>query len=226
MTPAFPDIAAAAASRGLEASALRLAAHEAPAAAPQARVVVLLASGPDLWPAFRAAPEAADGAPDPLDRWSERMARELAGHFGGAVIMPNDGPPWAPFLDWAGRAEPVWPSRLGMSLHARRGLWASWRAALALPGARDLPPPPEPGLRPCDACPAPCLSACPVSAFRETPEGPRYDAEACAAHLARPEGAECRTRGCRARRACPVGADFAHGAEQAAFHIAAFRRAR
>ena len=32
--------------------------------------------------------------------------------------------------------------------------------------------------------------------------------------------------GCLARRACPVGAEYAHGAEQAGFHMRAFLRAR
>lgn len=215
-------IADAAAAHGLTAAALRAD----PAEAPGARTAVLLAAdGARTWAAFRAAPEAQDGALDPLDRWSARVAGALAAQFGGRAILPSDGPPYAPFLRWAARAEPVWPSRLGMMLHAERGLWTSWRAALVF--AEDLGPPPaaSPGPRPCDPCPAPCLRACPVGAFAETPDGPRYDVPACAAHLAAPEGEDCRANGCRARRACPVGAAFRPAPEQAAFHIAAFRRA-
>jgi hypothetical protein len=179
-----------------------------------------------MWAVFRTSPEAGDGAADPLDRWSARVAGALAARFGGRAVLPNDGPPYAPFLQWAARAEPVWPSRLGMTLHAERGLWASWRAALLFEGLEGAPEAPARGARPCDACGAPCLSACPVGAFAETEAGPRYDAAACAAHLGRPEGAECRERGCLARRGCPVGADWAHEPERAAFHMAAFRRAR
>ncbi|MEM1313392.1 MAG: ferredoxin [Pseudomonadota bacterium] len=228
MSPSFADIAAAARDAGFEASALAPAPGEVPESLlPDARAVVLLGSaGPATWAAFQASPEAADGAPHPLDRWSRRLADGLAARFGGAAVLPFDGPPYVPFLRWAARAEPVWPSRLGMTLHARKGLWASWRAALALPGALPDAPAPEPGPRPCDPCAAPCLAACPVSAFEETPEGPRYDADRCAAHLRSPSGEACREGGCLARRACPVGTGFTPSSEQGAFHIAAFLRAR
>jgi len=191
-----------------------------------AAVLLLAADGARTFAAFEASPEAADGAQDPLDRWSRRLAESLAAAHGARAILPFDGPPWPPFLRWAARAEPVWPSRLGPTLHAARGLWASWRAALVFPDAAPPPPRPDPGPRPCDACAAPCLSACPVFAFAETPEGPRYDAERCAAHVASPAGADCRERGCLARRACPVGAAAAHAPRQAAFHMAAFLGSR
>ncbi|MEM6743147.1 MAG: ferredoxin [Pseudomonadota bacterium] len=228
MSLRFADLAEAAQAAGFEASALAPDPGEVPETLlPKARAVVLLASaGRATWAAFQASPEAADGDPHPMDRWSRRRAAALARRFGGAAALPFDGPPYIPFLRWAARAEPVWPSRLGMTLHARKGLWASWRAAIALP--EPLPDAPEPasGPRPCDACPAPCLAACPVSAFVETHEGSRYDADRCAAHVRSAAGAPCREAGCLARRACPVGADYAHAPDQGAFHLAAFVRAR
>ncbi|MEO0681093.1 MAG: ferredoxin, partial [Pseudomonadota bacterium] len=218
----WTEIAAGARAAGFDAAPLRPAAGETGSGETGdevAAVVMLGTLGPRTWAAFQASPEAEDGAPDPLDRWSRRQAQALAKRFGGAPCLPNDGPPWAPFLRWAARAEPVWPSRLGMTLHARKGLWTSWRAALLLPvWPEGAPPPPAPVPRPCDPCAAPCLSACPVGAFAETTDGPRYDAEACAAHLRRPEGAECRDRGCLARRACPVGRAYAPTPAQGAFH--------
>jgi len=197
-------------------------------AADDVAAVVLLGSRVgETWEAFQAEAEARDGAPHPLDRWSRRKAEALADAFDGRALMPNDGPPYVPFLRWAARAEPVWPSRLGMTLHARKGLWASWRAALLLPRAPlGLPAPPAPVPRPCDPCAAPCLAACPVGAFEETPDGSRYDADACAAHVRGPEGEACREAGCLARRACPVGRGLTPTPAQAAFHMAAFLAAR
>lgn len=232
MTVTFPEIAAAAAAEGLRAAAFlppadpAARARLAPPGAGQAGAVVLLGTGDGTWDRFAASAEARDGAPHPLDRWSARVAAGLALRFGARAILPSDGPPFAPFIGWALAAEPAWPSRLGPLLHAERGLWASWRAALALPALADVPAAPAPGPRPCDACAAPCLSACPVGAFAETEEGPRYDVAACAAWLERPEGAACRDRGCLARRACPVGRAATHRPAQAAFHMAAFLRAR
>lgn len=219
--------AAAEAAGGMRVAAFALSpGAPAPETLPGARVVALLSSGPRMWAEFRASPEAADGGPDPLDRWSSRISAQLASDFGGVAIGPNDGPPWPPFLEWARRAEPVWPSRLGPLVHARLGLWAAWRGALGLPALEGVAPRPEPGPSPCLDCPAPCLSTCPVAAFAETPEGPRYDVAACAAHVASPSGAACLGRGCLARHACPVGGEGAPRAEQARFHMKSFLATR
>lgn len=174
--------------------------------------------GPELWAAFQAAPEAKDRRPHPLDRWSERTITALASRFGGEALFPFGGPPYQPFIRWIYSGEPVHASKLGMSIHTDRGLWSGWRGAIALPRRLDLPQQTA-GDNPCAPCPAPCRAACPVGAF--TDEG--YDTTACRAHLNDPAGARCRTEGCLARRACPVGQDYAQSAEQAAFHIEAFR---
>ncbi|MEC9432428.1 MAG: ferredoxin [Pseudomonadota bacterium] len=214
--------AAAEAAGGLAVSAFALAPDEpSPETLPGARVVALLSAGPGMWAAFRASGEAADGAPDPLDRWSARICAGLAARFGGVAAGPNDGPPWPPFLAWAQRAEPVWPSRVGPLVHARRGLWASWRGALGLASLAGVPPRAA-GVSPCLGCPAPCLSACPAGAFRETPAGPLYDVAGCGAHVSGPSGEACRGGGCLARHACPAGIEGVPGPEQARFHMAAF----
>jgi hypothetical protein len=193
---------------------------EAPAGA--ATVVLLGNAGPALWRVFPDSPEARDGAPDPLDRWSRRVVETLAADFGARAILPFDGPPYVPFQRWARRAEPVAPSPLGILIHPDYGLWHAYRGALAFPQALDLPPA-TPRPRPCDTCSdRPCLTTCPVDAF--TPDG--YDVPACAGHLRRAEGADCVTGGCLARRACPVGADWTYVPEQAGFHMRAFLRAR
>jgi hypothetical protein len=180
-------------------------------------------AGGQGFPAFAASPEATDGAPHPLDRWSRRVIGALAGHAGGLALFPFGGPPWLPFQRWAMRAEDVRPSPLGLLIHPGLGLWHSYRGAVALAerfeGGEVVRA--DPG--PCEACRTrPCLSACPVGAF--TGEG--YDVDRCAAHLRGPEGRECMERGCLARRACPVGEEHAHPPAQAAFGMRAFLAAR
>ena len=180
--------------------------------------------GPALWAAFSASPEAADGAPAPLDRWSRRVGGRLAQTLGAQAFYPFDTPS-PPFLKWAQRVEAVWPSPLGMLIHKRRGLWSGYRVALGFMGplGGDWPDAPPPARAPCESCcERPCLTTCPVDAFG--PAG--YDVNACAAHLRSSEGAPCREQGCLARRACPIGRDFAHAPAQAAFHMAAFLSAR
>jgi hypothetical protein len=185
-------------------------------------LVLLGFAGGVGWPAFAAAQEAGDGLPDPLDRWSRRVVEALAARLGGLALFPFAGPPWLPFQRWARRAEPVFPSPLGLLIHPEWGLWHSYRGALALRERLALPAPPA-AASPCDACVArPCLSACPVGAF--TPGG--YDVAACASHVAAPAGGACMTAGCLARRACPVGAVHAVGPEQAGFHMRGFRAAQ
>ncbi|MEX2519316.1 MAG: ferredoxin [Paracoccaceae bacterium] len=184
-----------------------------------AEAILLLGyGGPALWSAFRAAPEAGDGAAHPLDRWSRRVIGAMAEELGAKALFPFGRPPYQPFIRWSYAAEPLHQSRLGMAVHEEKGLWCGWRGALAVFAPVD-PPAVARAAHPCEGCPAPCICACPVSAFSAA----GYDAAACRAHLNAPEGAPCRTGGCLARRACPVGRRFAQSAAQAAFHLNAFR---
>ena len=150
------------------------------------------------------------------------MIEALAKETGALPLYPFDGPPYWPFQSWARRAEPVWPSPLGMLIHRDHGLWHSYRGALAL--LEDIAASGRaPGESPCETCAGkPCLSACPVGAF--TSGG--YHVDRCAAHVRGDAGAPCRERGCLARRACPVGREHAHGEAQARFHMKAFLEAR
>jgi hypothetical protein len=109
-----------------------------------------------------------------------------------------------------------------MNIHPLYGLWHSFRAALLFPVVFDLPAP-SAGASPCDSCAGrPCLSACPVGAF----DGQTYDVDGCARHLGSHVAGACMTGGCLARHACPAGAAWRYGPAQAAFHMAAFLRAR
>jgi hypothetical protein len=188
------------------------------ALAPFRTLVLAGMIGAQNWDAFAESPEAGDGAPDPLDRWSRRSLDGIARQFGAEALYPFGGPPYWPFPSWAARAEPLSASPLGMLIHAEYGLWHSYRGALAL--REELASASAPaGTSPCDSCSErPCLSACPVGAF--TAAG--YDVARCREHLRGPNGRECLEQGCLARRACPVGRAWAHGAQQTQFHMRAF----
>lgn len=202
--PDSPDLDADARAVGLRVAGI------APVAEGDWRSVVLLAPDePAFWTIFRASPEATNGAPDPLDRWSARVVGALAARWGGAMRLPSDGPPWPPFGAWALGSGAVHASPVGLFVDAVAGLWVSFRGAVLL--GETLAPRPRPS--PCPGCPAPCVAACPVGAL--TPQG--YDVSACHAYL--DEGGDCLHLGCRVRRACPVGA---REPEQAAFHMRAF----
>ncbi len=177
-------------------------------------LVLLGPDGPDFWQIFQASHEYRDRAPDPLNRWSERVVGRLAAAFGARALYPFGGPPWLPFTGWARRSGAAWELPVGLLVHARTGLFLSYRGALALPGRLDLPPT---GPRPCDTCAAPCLSACPVGALAES----GYDLAACHRFLDTGPGGDCLERGCAVRRACPVGQGL-RPESQSAFHMAAF----
>jgi ferredoxin-like protein FixX len=189
---------------------------------PAGTLVLAGTVGPAQWPTFAASPEASDGRPHPLDRWSRRIIGGLAIELGATPLYPFEGPPWLPFQRWAIKAEPVHRSALGMLIHPDWGLWHSYRGALAFAERVALPKRVERS-SPCDSCAAkPCLSACPVGAF--TLE--RYDVDTCAGHLRSAAGTDCLELGCRAREACPVGAAHRFGRGQAGFHMLAFLASR
>ncbi len=203
--------------------AFRLADGERGGALSGIRTIVLIGvTGRSGWDAFAASSEARDGAEHPLDRWSRRVIDGLAQKLGAVGLYPFGGPPHFPFQQWARRAEPVHPSPIGLLIHPVYGLWHSFRGALGFAEVLDVPAF-KAAPSPCDSCAErPCLGDCPVGAFSVG----GYDVAACAAHLRAAAGAACMERGCLARRACPIGAEHAHGAEQAAFAMRAFLRAR
>lgn len=191
-----------------------------PETVPEGTGTILLL-GPDepaFWEVFTNGAEYADGRPDPLNRWSERVVGQIAELFGGTALYPFGGPPWPPFMRFGEAAADLHASPVGLIVHPEAGLWASFRGALALPMRIELP---EPRPSPCPTCEGqPCRTACPVEAL--TPEG--YDVPACQAYVLSPEGEHCRTRGCAVRRACPVSQAWGRTDAQAAFHMEAFLR--
>jgi hypothetical protein len=175
-------------------------------------------TGGEQWPVFARSPEANDGFPDPLNRWSKRLLDAAAERLNAIAFYPFGGPPWLDFQRWALKAEPVHRSPLGLLIHSKWGLWHSYRGALGLRQRLELAPR-ESSAHPCEDCrDRPCLSACPVSAF--VPDRP-YDHVACRQYLVA-GGGDCVTMACGARRACPIGPDMRHSEQQATFHIRAF----
>ncbi|MBV9287790.1 MAG: 4Fe-4S dicluster domain-containing protein [Hyphomicrobiales bacterium] len=202
--------------------AFRLDDSERTGALATVRTLVLVGmAGRMGWDAFAASPEGSDGLAHPLDRFSRRVIGALAAELGAEALFPFGGPPYWPFQQWARRAEPVHPSPIGVLIHPIYGLWHSYRGALGVHEALELPQF-EGSPSPCETClERPCLSACPAGAFSLG----GYDVPACVAHLRRAAGEDCMTAGCLARRACPVGRGHAHGPDRAAFTMRAFLRA-
>jgi len=160
--------------------------------------------------------------PNPLDRWSARALDAVAARFDAVVVLPNDGPPHPPFLRWAQRAEPVYPSPLGLLIHPEYGLWHAYRGALLFAERLALPPR-DSRPSPCASCTdRPCLRTCPVAAF----SGAGFADASCASHLESGAGDACFRAGCLARAACPIGRAHRYPPEQARFHLSAFLRGR
>ncbi len=188
---------------------------------PAATLVMVGNAGPAMWSAFVQSGLSKPG-PDPLDAWTERVVAAAAEPLGARPLFPFTGPPYLPFQRWAQRADEVSRSPIGLLIHPQFGLWHAYRAALIFAERLEIPPYPS-GLRPCDGCrEKPCLSTCPVGAFRRE----RYDVPGCLTHLAVPAGRDCVGLGCRARRACPIGTAYRYEPAQAEFHMRAFVRAR
>lgn len=191
-----------------------------PGGAPAATVLLAGNAGGAMWTAFRS-----DGpGPDPrnpLDSWLKPQILAAADAVGAHAVPPNEGPPYVPIQDWAMRADPVHRSPTGIMIHPEFGLWHVYRAAFLFADRIEFSARVE-IQSPCDSCAAkPCLTVCPVDAFKPD----RFDFKSCADHVAGPSGAPCRERGCMARRACPVGREFTYPRDAQEFHTAAFLRA-
>lgn len=173
---------------------------------------------PGFWNNVSQSTEFADGDPDPMDRWSSRVILALAGAWKGTAFFPFGGAPYHPFLTWAARSGRAWVSPAHLLVHDRAGLMVSYRGAIALGEALDLP---ETGQSPCQSCTAkPCLSACPVNAINDT----GYALSACHDYLDTPAGADCMDNGCAVRRSCPVSKSYGRNPIQSAHHMKAFHR--
>ena len=203
-----------------------------PAMANGARAVTLILAGNvggGMWQAFSGDHPGESASNEHhatlLDDWSRKALVRVADVLGGPTrcrpLFPFEGPPFLPFVRWARRAEPVFPSPVGPLIHPEYGLWHAYRGALAFPRAIGLPPRPD-RENPCEICEGrPCLSGCPVGAH----DGNAFDLARCVGHIDSGDGADCMAEGCLARRACPVGRAWRYAPGHARFHMTAFRRA-
>ena len=181
-------------------------------------------AGSSMWDVFKRSAEYHDRRPNPLNRWSERIGRKLAGEFSARALFPFGGP-HRPFLRWGKKAETLQNSHLGMLIHPQFGLWHAYRFALAFaqPMATVLPESAKSAAHSmkniCRQCvPKPCRGACPVNAFSDA----GYDVQACFRYLESHPDSACMSEGCQARVACPQGTGYRYRASHAAFHMRAF----
>lgn len=178
-------------------------------------IVVIGNVGGAMWPAFRAGEPQGN---DPLDTWTRAVLCPIAAELGADFVHPSDQP-YQPFQRWAQRADAVWPSPLGLLIHAEYGLWHAYRGAFVFPFLLDSLPPVAIAASPCVSCAEQwCLHACPVDAFT----GDGYAVHACREHVAGDTDPRCREVGCAARLACPVGRTHQYGSDQMRFHMQAF----
>ncbi|MFO1202122.1 MAG: ferredoxin [Tabrizicola sp.] len=220
--PSLPALAALLDAERLEVlGGFAVAEGEAGFPAGTRTLLLLGPKEPGFWAHLTVQPEWAqyekEQTPDPVDRWSRRVIGRIACHLGAKALFPFGGPPYHPFYQWALRSGRVWDSPVRLLVHSGQGLMVSFRGALALKEEVAVPPPVA---KPCEACAAPCLAACPAGAL--TGEG--YDVPGCHAFLDRAEGAECLSGGCLVRRACPVSQSYARLPEQSAYHMGQFHR--
>lgn len=180
-------------------------------------LLLLAPHEPGFWQRITASPEF--DAPDPVDRWSDRVIGALAGDLGATAVFPFGGPPYQPFVSWALRTGRVWASPVNLMVHDRMGLLLSFRGALAF--ERDIVLPPAPAASPCAGCvDKPCMTACPAGALRAA----TYDLDACHGYLGNAGRETCLSAGCLARRSCPVSRSYGRLAEQSAHHMRAFHK--
>jgi len=177
--------------------------------------------GSSFWSSFVESNEYADGEADPLDRWSLRVANEVAPSLNAKPVFPFQGPPYLPFQQWAKRAEAMHQSPLGLMIHPQFGLWHAYRFALLFQHTFEQTQDNQES--PCLSCiDQPCLKTCPVNAL--SAEG--YDVDGCAEYLKQNASAECFEHGCMARFSCPAGREYRYLDAQSQFHLGAFVGAR
>ena len=180
----------------------------------------LILLGPDepkFWEVFKTSSEYTSNLNNPLDSWSKRTIDNIATKLKAQSIFPFGGPPFKPFYQWALRTQRAHESPISLLVHDEAGLFVSYRGALSFDFKVTLP---QVAANPCIGCSAPCLTTCPVQAFKKK----SYDASGCITHIKTADTKQCISKGCAARRICPISKNFARLPEQSAFHMKAFTK--
>jgi hypothetical protein len=186
---------------------------------PAARAALVVGSGGSaFFEQFLKAPEAADGSPDPLDRFTARLVGELTSAalaplgVAHALAFPFAGrAPLIPFQRLGRAAGLGGPSPLGLQVHPDFGPWWAYRALVVLDRPLNAFAPLSDG---CAGCPAPCVAACPAGAVA------RAGFAVATCHARRLTAEPCRLS-CAARIACIRGPEHRYSDRQLAFHMAA-----
>ena len=177
------------------------------------QILLIAPDEPKFWDIFQNSTEYKDNLDNPLDRWSKRVINPIAENLDAHPLYPYDGPPWHPFIQWALRSQSCFVSPSGLLVHGSRGLFVSFRAAIAIKKPLEI----STLANPCQTCAnKPCIKTCPVDALTQD----NYDVPECVAHIKSDEHSPCR-EGCLVRRACPIGAGLRPPA-QSRFHMNAF----
>jgi hypothetical protein len=180
---------------------------------PGARGVLVVGNGGTaLWPRFTSSPEARLRR-DPLDRYTARVFREIAGRIprpsAFALYTERRQDVFLPIVSLAQRVGFGSPGRIGLLLHPKFGPWTSLRGVFFLPEEVSWTEP-EP-FDPCNGCPAPCQEACHGGVVSE--QG--VDLRGCV--RTKILNRACRAA-CDARSACVVGPEHAFPPDQIAHH--------
>jgi hypothetical protein len=185
-----------------------------------ARAAAVVGSGgPAFFDRFASgSPESLDGAPNPLDRFTKRVADAIVGEAlaplaaAHAVYFPFDGAePLIPFQRLGRAAGLGGPGPLGLQIHPVFGPWWAYRALVVV--NRELPAR-DPIGDGCAGCDAPCVGACPAHAVA------RAGFAVVPCHARRLVAEPCRLS-CAARIACVRGPEHRYADAELAFHMAA-----
>jgi ferredoxin len=189
---------------------------------PGASATVILGSGgPTFFEHFERSPEAGDGAPHPLDRFTARVVAVLAAGtlpalgIAHALYYPFVGHgPLIPFQRLGRAAGLGAPGPLGLQIHPEFGPWWAYRALLVVASRDALALAGDAPADGCAGCSAPCVTACPAGAVSR--DG--FAIPAC--HARRLAAEPCRLS-CDARIACIRGPAYRYSERQLAFHMRA-----
>ena len=182
-----------------------------------ATVLLFGPAEPNFWMKFKSTPEFNDNLPNPLDRWSKRVITELASLFSAQAFFPFGTRPHLPFYKWALKTGKIFESPTKLLVHEKLGLFVSIRGAIAFKEKFPLPKAVD---SPCLNCSAPCLTSCPVEAFKNG----TYGVGKCKEHLLKKDSSKCQSESCAARRNCPLSMRIGRDKAQSTFHMEAFLR--
>ncbi len=175
---------------------------------------------------------------NPLDNWSKHLADEIVACTQAIPLFPFDGPVYWPFIRWTLASGVFYQSPILGLIHPKWGSWISLRMALIINKQHvsfvktspisntDAAPLNNISMKgsPCSTCQdKPCLSRCPVSAFKDLAfSNLGLDVKLCREYLAQDKSQQCFDHTCLARSACPIGREYRYSKKVAHFFMRAY----